>query len=123
MGTIVDTSKVNFDQEARSSIKMSSSVMKHDFSLGKGSLPKPPAATLRPPKAISPLIKAGRYGALIASILYGQYRFKQLVIVEQQIQARDDKVRAEIARRAAVQKEEAAKAELADLAVVFGVNK
>merc|ERR1711881_564509 len=99
-----------------------SGLMKHDFSLGKGTIPNPPAPTLLPPKAVSPLIKAGRYGALLAGILYGQYRFKQLVVIEQQIQAKDDLVRAEIKCRGEEKVAAASKIEMANLAVEFGVT-
>lgn len=52
---------------------------------------KPNPLTKLPPQSISPLIRAGRWGALVLGITYGRMRYNYLANKEAPIQEEHDK--------------------------------
>ncbi|KAK2172157.1 hypothetical protein NP493_989g02000 [Ridgeia piscesae] len=76
--------------------------------------------TLAAPRAVSPFIRACRWGALVTGVTYGFLRYAYLNKKEVRIQAREKDVRARIAAREAANKEELSRREMEILAKEVG---
>lgn len=51
-------------------------------------------ATLGAPRNVSPLIRFGRYAALISGFLYGSWHYRSLAKKEERIQEHENKIKA-----------------------------
>ncbi|XP_025093954.1 ATP synthase subunit e, mitochondrial-like [Pomacea canaliculata] len=78
-------------------------------------------ATLAPPKAVSPLIRFGRYTALLAGFMYGASNLKRLTRKEEKIQEHENKLRAIRNAKHQAEKEKLAKLEMDALGREVGV--
>ncbi|XP_071090639.1 ATP synthase subunit e, mitochondrial-like [Haliotis cracherodii] len=78
-------------------------------------------ATLGAPKSISPLIRFGRYAALITGVIYGSSRLNRLSAKEVVIQEQEDKLRVIREAKLKAEKIQAEKVEMAMLAKEAGI--
>ncbi|XP_076466381.1 uncharacterized protein LOC143297782 [Babylonia areolata] len=80
-------------------------------------------ATLGAPRQVSALIRAGRYGALIAGFLYGSYHLRSLTKKEEVIQEHENKLRAARDAKLKAEKDKLSELEMTALGKECGVVK
>ncbi|CAD5117510.1 DgyrCDS6278 [Dimorphilus gyrociliatus] len=73
------------------------------------------------PRQVSPVIRACRWGALLAGIAYGSYRYSYLSRKEVSIQERENKIRQEYAAKKKAEEEKKSAIEMNDLAKEAGI--